>query len=66
MHTEANFDARIEFDALLAGKPTVIGSDEAPAVSYWDSWNCFDYTPQHRRLKRDGGLHRSRPVQAVP
>ena len=43
MHTEANFDATIEWDTLLAG-PIVIGSDGAPSVSSWDAWNCFDYT----------------------
>ena len=43
MHAEANFDAMIEWDTLLAG-PIVIGSDGAPSVSYWDAWNCSDYT----------------------
>ena len=43
MHTEANFDGIIEFGSVLEG-PIVIGSDGAPAVSYWDAWNCSDYT----------------------
>jgi lysophospholipase L1-like esterase len=43
MHTAANFDGIVEFGALLAG-PIVIGSDGAPAESYWDAWNCSDYT----------------------
>jgi lysophospholipase L1-like esterase len=42
-HTDANFDATIEWDALLEG-PIVIGSDGAPGISYWDAWNCSDYT----------------------
>ncbi|HYS08844.1 MAG TPA: GDSL-type esterase/lipase family protein [Myxococcales bacterium] len=43
MHTDANFDAMVEWDALLEG-PIVIGSDGAPGISYWDAWNCSDYT----------------------
>jgi hypothetical protein len=43
MHTEANFDGIIEFGSVLEG-PIVIGTDGAPAVSYWDAWNCSDYT----------------------
>jgi lysophospholipase L1-like esterase len=43
MHTEANFDGIVEFGALLAG-PIVIGSDGAASESYWDAWNCSDYT----------------------
>lgn len=43
MHTEANFDSIIEFGALLAG-PIVIGADGKPAESYWEAWNCFDFT----------------------
>jgi lysophospholipase L1-like esterase len=43
MHTLANFDGIIEFGAVLEG-PIVIGADGAPSVSYWDSWNCSDYT----------------------
>ena len=43
IHTDANFDGIVEFGALLAG-PIVIGTDGAPSESYWDSWNCSDYT----------------------
>jgi lysophospholipase L1-like esterase len=43
MHTDANFDGIVEFGSLLEG-PIVIGADGAPSVSYWDAWNCSDYT----------------------
>jgi len=43
MHTQANFDGMIEWSALLQG-PIVIGADGAPSESYWDAWNCSDYT----------------------
>jgi lysophospholipase L1-like esterase len=43
LHTQANVDGIVEFGALLAG-PIVTGSDGTPAESYWDAWNCSDYT----------------------
>ena len=56
IHTEANLDGIVEFGALLAG-PIVIGSDNAPAESLWDAWNCFDYThPNKFGLAFMGGM----------
>jgi lysophospholipase L1-like esterase len=40
MHTDANFDALIEFGALMQGP--IVASDLSE--SYWPSWNCGDYT----------------------